>query len=177
MLDHLDSGMDGIAEHGALISADPRGLAGEVSAVIDDVRPDVVVTLDGSDGHRDHVAIRDATLAAVRTPGRHRPARTYLECLAQENMQRWAEHQRAHDRYGDYTAAASLGTPSNEITTVVDVHDQLEQRWAAIRAHASQSSPFEGLPTGLQNAFLATDCLQRVDPAWSGGPIETDLFV
>ena len=64
---------------------------------IDDVRPDVVVTLDGSDGHRDHVAIRDATLAAVRTAA-HRPARTYLSCLAPPAMDRWADHLRGVDR-------------------------------------------------------------------------------
>jgi LmbE family N-acetylglucosaminyl deacetylase len=176
LLDHRDSGMAGDPDPGSLVAADPDALAAEVRDVIDDVRPDVVVTLDGSDGHRDHVAIREATLAAVRSPGTHRPARIYLSCLAQENTVRWSEHQSRLDRYGDYTAAATLGTPQDRITTVVDVRPHLELRWAAIRAHASQTSPFEGLPEDLQEAFLATDHLCRVEPPWRPGPVETDLF-
>ena len=177
VLDHHDSGFAGHPEPGSLVVAEPEALSAEVRDLIDDVRPDVVVTLDGSDGHRDHAAVRDATLAAVRTPGRHRPTRTYLQCLAQPNMARWAELQQQLDHFGDYTAAASLGTPTEQITTLVDVRVHLDRRWAAIRPHASQRSPFEGLPTDLQEAFLATDHLRRVDPPWTGGPIETELFV
>ena len=176
LLDHLDSGMADDPPAGALVAVHPDALAEEIRALIDDILPDVVVTLDGSDGHRDHTAIRDATLAAVRTPGHHQPERAYLECLAQENMARWADHQRRLDRYGDYTAAASLGTPADQITTVIDVHRHLDQRWDAIRAHGSQTSPFEGLPADLEEAFLATDHLRRVHPPWTGGPVETTLF-
>jgi len=176
VLDHHDSAMDGDPQPGALVAVPTGALADEVRALVDDVRPHLVVTLDGSDGHRDHVAIRDATLEAVHHPGAHRPARAYLQCLAQENMVRWAEHQRGLDRYGDYTAAASLGTAPDQITTVLDVHAHLDRRWAAIRAHASQTSPFEGLPPDLQDAFLGTDHLCRVVPPWPGGPAETALF-
>jgi N-acetyl-1-D-myo-inositol-2-amino-2-deoxy-alpha-D-glucopyranoside deacetylase len=176
LLDHADSGMDGGPPPGALVAVDPDSLAAEVRAWIDDVEPAVVVTLDGSDGHRDHVAIREATAAAVRAPGRHRPARTYLACLARQNMARWAEHQRSLDRYGDYTAADALGTLEDAITTVVDVRRHLDVRWTAIRAHASQASPYDDLPPNLQDAFLATDHLRRIDPPWTGGPVETDPF-
>jgi LmbE family N-acetylglucosaminyl deacetylase len=176
VLDHRDSDMEGDPEPGALVSVRLEALAAEVRDLIDEVRPDVVITLDASDGHRDHAAIRDATLAAVRDPGEHRPERTYLSCLAQENMVRWADHQRGLDQYGDYTAAELLGTPADQISTVLDVGGHLDQRWAAIRAHASQVSPFEGLPPDLQRAFLATDHLRRVDPPWPGGEPETALF-
>jgi hypothetical protein len=37
--------------------------------VIDRLQPDVVVTIDASDAHRDHAQIRDATLAAVERSG------------------------------------------------------------------------------------------------------------
>jgi LmbE family N-acetylglucosaminyl deacetylase len=176
LLDHVDSGMSDKPEPAALVTVDPDVLADEIRSLIDDVLPDVIITLDGSDGHRDHIAIRDATLAAVHAPGTHRTPKTYLECLTQENMARWAEHQQTLDRYGDYTAATSLGTPAEQITTILDVHRHIEQRWAAIRAHSSQTSPFEGLPPELEAAFLATDHLQRIRPPWDGGPIETSLF-
>ena len=34
--------------------------------------------------------------------------------------------------------------------------------WAAIRAHASQTSPYDELPPGLQHEFLAVDRLRLV---------------
>ena len=90
LLDHRDSGMSGDPAPGTLTAAEPDVLAAEVRAVLDELRPDVVVTLDASDGHRDHAAIRDATLAAVESAD-DQPAATYLWCLARSSMARWAD--------------------------------------------------------------------------------------
>ena len=57
---------------------------------------------------------------------------------------------------------AELGTPDEEITMVVDASDHLDVRWAAIRAHASQASPYDDLPIELQVEFLGTDRLRLV---------------
>ena len=59
--------MDGEPAPSTLVAADPSLVAAEVRAAVDELRPDVVVTLDASDGHRDHAVIRDATLVAVDT--------------------------------------------------------------------------------------------------------------
>jgi N-acetyl-1-D-myo-inositol-2-amino-2-deoxy-alpha-D-glucopyranoside deacetylase len=158
LLNHADSGMAGPPEPGALAGADPERVASEVRAVIDELRPDVVVTLDASDGHRDHAVIRDATLVAVDT-ARHRPSATYLSCLARSSMARWASHMRDVGGADAYLEVAELGTPDEEITTVVDVSSVLPVRWEAIRAHASQASPFDDLPADVQQEFLATDRL------------------
>ena len=174
VLDHRDSDMSGEPAPGALVAVDQDDLAAELQGIIDDVRPDVVVTLDAGDGHRDHAAIRDATLTAVRTAA-HRPSRTYLSCLLRSAMDRWVDHLREVDRWGDYTALAELGTPDEEITTVIDVRHLLDVRRAAIHAHASQVSPFEALPTELADLFLTRDHLVRVEPPWTGGPVETDI--
>ena len=175
VLDHGDSGLNGPTEPGTLVAAPVATVAGEVAAAIEDVRPDILVTLDGSDGHRDHVAIRDATLAAIKS-AKFRPARTYVIGLSRSSMQRWVEHMRTQDRFGDYTAMAEIGTPDDEFTTKLDVREYMPQRWAAIHAHASQVSPFEGLPPELQEEFLGTDWLRRVDPPWTGGALELDPF-
>jgi N-acetyl-1-D-myo-inositol-2-amino-2-deoxy-alpha-D-glucopyranoside deacetylase len=161
LLDHGDSGMDGDPAPGALVAADPAAVAGEVRDVVDAFRPDVVVTLDGGDGHRDHLAIRDATLAAVDS-AHHRSAATYLWCLARSSMTRWAEHMRAIDGGAAYVDVVELGTPDEEITTVIDVSAVVPVRWEAIRAHASQASPYDDLPADLQHEFLATDRLRLV---------------
>jgi len=160
LLDHADSGMAGDPAPGALVAADPDALAAEVRAVIEELRPDVVVTLDASDGHRDHAAVRDATIAAVDGAGPP-PSATYLWCLARSSMQRWARHAGG-DQAEAYRALGELGTPDEDITTIIDVSALLPTRWAAIRAHASQASPYDHLPDDLQHEFLATDRLRLV---------------
>lgn len=160
LLGWCDSGVDGPAPEGALVAAPPDEVTRAIGALLEEVRPDVVVTLDASDGHRDHAAVRDATLAAVRR-ARHRPARTYLWCLPRGPMTA-------------FTDDPTLGTPEGEITTVVDVASHLDLRWEAMRAHASQVPPYAAMDPELQHAFLATDHLRRVDPPWPGGPVEDD---
>jgi LmbE family N-acetylglucosaminyl deacetylase/SAM-dependent methyltransferase len=161
LLDHVDSAMSDEPPPGALVSADPVGLATEVQAVIEELRPDVVVTLDASDGHRDHVAIRDATLAAVDASA-HRVRATYLSCLARSSMVRWADRMRETGGGDAYLAMATLGTPDEDITLVIDVEEHLGTRWAAIRAHASQASPYDDLSEELQREFLAAERLRLV---------------
>lgn len=161
LLDHLDSAMSDEPPPGALVSVDPSELAAEVRAVIDELRPDVVVTIDASDGHRDHVAIRDATLAAVDASD-HPVRATYLSCLARSSMARWADLMRETGGGDAYLAMAELGTPDDDITLVIDVEAHLATRWAAIGAHASQASPFDDLPGELQHEFLATERLRLV---------------
>jgi N-acetyl-1-D-myo-inositol-2-amino-2-deoxy-alpha-D-glucopyranoside deacetylase len=162
LLGFVDSGMDGVPAPGSLAAADPEDVASPLVPLIDDVRPDVVVTLDGSDGHRDHAAIRDGTLAALRR-STWRPARTYLWCLPRALLTR-------------VTGFESFGTPDDAITTVVDTAELLDRRWRAIRMHASQAPPFDAMPPDLQREFLTREHLQRIDPPWSGGPLETDPF-
>jgi LmbE family N-acetylglucosaminyl deacetylase len=161
LLDHADSGMDGEPAPGTLAAASPELVADQVRAVIDELAPEVVVTLDASDGHRDHAAIRDAALAAVDGAARP-PAATYLWCLARSSMQRWADHMRSIGSGAAYTAMDELGTPDQDITTVIDVSAHLDRRWQAIRAHTSQASPYDELPPELQREFLATERLRLV---------------
>jgi N-acetyl-1-D-myo-inositol-2-amino-2-deoxy-alpha-D-glucopyranoside deacetylase len=161
LLGHGDSGMAGEPAPGTLAAAEPETVTAEVRAVLDELRPDVVVTLDASDGHRDHVVMRDATLAAVAS-ARHRPSATYLWCLARSSMTRWADHMRRVGGGDAYLALAELGTPDDQITTEIDVAAHLPTRWRAIRAHTSQASPYDGLPADLAHEFLATDRLRLV---------------
>ena len=161
LLDYGDSGMTGQPATGTLAAAAPSQVAAEVGAVIDELRPLVVVTLDASDGHRDHAVIRDATLAAVDAAERP-PAATYLWCLARSSMARWADYMRDVGESGAHLSLGELGTPDDDITTVIDVAPHLPLRWEAIRAHASQASPYDNLPAELQAEFLGVDRLRLV---------------
>ncbi len=177
LLGFADSGMAGVPAPGTLCAADPAEVAAQVSSVLADVRPDVVVTMDASDGHRDHVTIRDATLAAVAAADVP-PTRAYLTCLPRSLMRRWVEHLRTSRPGSEHLDLdpEAMGTPDEVITTVVDTADLEELRWQAIRLHASQASPYDDLPADLASAFLGAERLQRVVPPWDGGEPERDLF-
>lgn len=174
VLDWRDSGMDGDPGPGTLAGADHDDVATAVVAVIDEVRPTVLVTLDASDGHRDHAAIRDATLAAVHRASAA-PHRVYLHCLPRRLMRAWVEVLRAEDPGSDYLAIGELGAPDEVITAVIDTAAVLAVRERAMAAHGSQTSPFAVMPPEVRRAFLTSDSLTRVSPPPSG-PRETALF-
>lgn len=58
--------------------------------------------------------------------------------------------------------ATAFGTPDDEITTVLDTSAQLGARIAAMALHASQTSPYDGLPDDLRDAFLGPTYLRRM---------------
>ncbi|HEX4903031.1 MAG TPA: PIG-L deacetylase family protein [Acidimicrobiales bacterium] len=140
-----DSGVDGEPAPGSLCAATPQEVEAAIGRILDEERPDVVVTLDAGDGHRDHAVVCDATLAA--TAGR--PSAVYLWCLPRSLMQA-------------FTGLDELGTPDADITHQLDASDVLDLRWEAMRAHRSQVPPYDAMAPELQRAFLATDHLREV---------------
>jgi len=173
LLDFRDSGMSGAADPRTLVGADPDDVRDAVRRHLESFAPDVVVTLDAGDGHRDHAAIRDATLAAVDACDL--APTVYLHCLPSSIMRRWAEHMASTDASWEHLRQAELGTPDEQVTTVLDTRAHLQQRIAAMAEHRSQRSPFEGLPQELFEDFLTGEHLIRVRPPWNGGPPETQL--
>jgi LmbE family N-acetylglucosaminyl deacetylase len=175
LLDFVDSGMSGGASRETLIGADFAEVRDRVMTCLTAFRPDVVVTLDASDGHRDHARIRDATLAAV-AQARASVKRVYLQSLPQHLMRRWLDHVAAQSPGSEHLTADVPGTSEELITMVIDTERHLAAFERAMAAHASQLSPYEGLPADLRHAFLTREHLQRVVPAWSGGELERDIF-
>ena len=174
VLGFRDSDMAGPAGPDTLVGADQNDVRDAVRTLLEDLAPDVVVTLDGGDGHRDHAAIRDATLAAVDAAGLT-STRVYLHCLPTSLMNGWVEHMRSTDPSWAHLELDSLGTPDEQVTTEIDTRRFLGQRVEAMAEHRSQRSPFEGLPPELFEAFLTREHLIRVRPPRPGGPLETDL--
>jgi LmbE family N-acetylglucosaminyl deacetylase len=178
LLDYRDSGMSGDPAAGTLAAADPEDLTKQIAAVLDDVEPDVVVTLDPEfgDGHRDHVAIARATISACAA---NAPAvRLYSFVLPRRLLSQWfaeMERSRPDTEHLDLDRAA-IGRPEADITTVIDTAHLRALREQAIALHASQSSPFLPLPEPLRAEFLERDYLVRVVPPWPGGDTETSLF-
>jgi LmbE family N-acetylglucosaminyl deacetylase len=158
VLGFRDSGMEGEPHPESLVAVDEPRVRSAVEDVVDAFRPNALVTLDASDGHRDHVRMRDVTVAVAADRG----LPVYLSCLPRSTMRRWAEHVAALDPELAYLRLGELGTPDDEISVVLDTSVHLEQRWRAIRTHRSQSSPFDGLPDDLARAFLTSEHLVAV---------------
>lgn len=175
LLGFADSGMAGEPGPGTVCGATEDALVAAILAEVRAFSPDVLVTLDGSDGHRDHVQVRDAVLRAAEDAA---VPRVYVACLSRSLMRRWADHQQVVNPGSPYLDVdeARLGTPDDEITTVVDVGEHRRALDLAMAAHASQSSPYVGLPGGLADDFLDTARARRVVPPWTGGPRESELL-
>lgn len=156
-----DSGWEGDPSSVSICGISFEDLVGKVGAVFEEADPDTVVTLAGDDGHRDHIRVRDAVVAAGRT----RPwLRVYQWCLPNDLMREWAEQM---SRLRPDTAHLAqeisvLGTAPHEITDQLDTGRVLATRRYAMAAHASQTSPYDGLPEDLATAFLTRDHLKRV---------------
>lgn len=176
MLDFRDSGMAGEPEPGTLVAAPLEEVRDEVRTRLEDFRPTVVVTLEGTDGHRDHIHMRDATIAAVEAADAP-VGRVYLYSLPQSRLNRWIDHLRRTNPTMQHLDLGIPGTPDEHVTTKIATPEHLEARERAIAAHHSQLSPYEGLPADLRREFLTEEPLRRVVPAWEeGGLIETALF-
>jgi LmbE family N-acetylglucosaminyl deacetylase len=170
-----DSGMSGSAGPATLVAAPMNEVAQQIRAHIEAFRPDVVVTLDAGDGHRDHAHIRDATLGAVDAAD-WTVTRVYLQCLPQSLMRRWVDYMAANDPSWEHLQGELPGTPDESITTALDTSGCYEDRLRAIALHASQRSPFEGLPEELRRAFLTQESLIQARPVWPGGLITKALL-
>jgi N-acetyl-1-D-myo-inositol-2-amino-2-deoxy-alpha-D-glucopyranoside deacetylase len=167
LLGYRDSGFDGEPPPGSLCAARVAVVADALARLIQDLRPTVVVVLDGSDGHRDHRHVRTATHEALSATGDALPdgaPQLYEHCLPNSLMRRWLEEMRVLRPGTAYHSLdpADLGRDDREITHVVDATAVLEQRCSAMAEHRSQASPFDGLSDDLRRAFLTTDHLVRV---------------
>lgn len=171
VLDFVDSGMDGEPSPRTLCRARFDEVVAAVRSALGRHRPDVVVALDGSDGHRDHLRIR----AAVERVLTGTPTPTYLHCLPRSLMHEWVRHHADDSAATAYTELPEIGTSDDELTTVLDTTAHLATREAAIAVHRSQRSPYDGLPDDLRRAFLGREHLIRVNPPWLGGPVEREL--
>ncbi|WP_240519356.1 N-acetyl-1-D-myo-inositol-2-amino-2-deoxy-alpha-D-glucopyranoside deacetylase [Amycolatopsis antarctica] len=140
-----DSGMAGTpsAEHPRAFT---RGTldeqAAQLAALLDEFRPQVVVSYDafGGYGHPDHIRAHQVTTAA--TEGRADVARVFHTVASEEQTRRGLAGLRGMGDLGARVAAdGELPTVADAgISTVVDVEPYRRAKIAALTAHATQVS-------------------------------------
>ena len=133
LLDHPDGGC---AE---LSAADVSTSVAGIAALIDEMRPDAIVTFgpDGMTDHPDHIAVSRWTTAAWLAAGR-RGALLY----ATKSHSFAARHDELHRRLGLFPPGFPVTVDDADVAlSVVLDEDDLDAKRAALAAHASQTEP------------------------------------
>jgi len=188
---------------GRLAQANRAEAVGRLVRQIRRLRPQVLVTFDanGGYGHLDHIAIHEITGQAFAAAGdptvypeqigegleAYVPRKLYYVAAPRGTMARISEQLVAMGmdfRPGGDAATIpheQMGTPDEEITTVIPLDDEAyhakRAAWAAHRTQNPADGPLARLPEVAQRDLWGTERFVRAaPPAVPGQPIEDDLF-
>jgi N-acetyl-1-D-myo-inositol-2-amino-2-deoxy-alpha-D-glucopyranoside deacetylase len=202
MLDYRDSGMMGSPDNAdpaclwATWQREPDTVTQRVVEVMRQVRPHVVITFNeyGGYGHPDHIAIQQATVAAMDhvndetyltgdlTP--YQPQKLYYSSITKFPIQVGialarlrGKNPRALGRNEDIDIVAILDH-TDDPTTKIDVRDYFQQWDESGACHASQGGgSIKRFPIWLRKMTFPEQTFRRVFPEPErSGIIEYDLF-
>ena len=180
-LGYRDSGMAGTEDnnhHDSLYQAPPDQVVGRLVAMIREVRPDMIITHDptGGYGHPDHVTTyahvtKAFTLAgdgAIHQPQRGSrdqpwtPGLLYYACFPRSVMRRMWQEMRDAGVTPPFASqeVESLGSPDEDVTTVVNVGAYVDTKLASLACHRTQmdpNGPFAKLPEELSRQIMSTE--------------------
>ena len=171
-LQYRDSGMPGWEDNDhprSLFQAPAETVVEQVAAVIRELRPDIVITHDptGGYGHPDHVTICQRTEAAVERCREEGGLLLYYVCFPRSFFQRtWNKMMELGLRppfSADDTEA--LGTPDNEVTTIVNVGRHVALKKESLERHRTQierDGPFSKLPQEFMDEIMSSEFFQLV---------------
>lgn len=128
---------------GECATVDSNEAVGTVSALIDDVRPDVIVTFgpDGMTNHPDHIAVSSwTTAAAVATDRKSLLYATFTEEFARQ-------HDELHTRLGVWMGdGGPIAVPHADLDVhIVPTSRELVRKRRALHSHVSQIGPLVDL--------------------------------
>jgi mycothiol S-conjugate amidase len=204
-LGHRDSGMSGAPDNehpNALVQAPLEHVAGQLTALIRALRPQVVVTFNsyGGYGHPDHIYLHHAAhaaFAAAPDPARFpeqltagltpfHPSKLYYPTFSTRflrtaigAMRVFGRDPRRFGRNNDFDAIRII-EETTPITTTIACGDWLEPNIRARLCHRSQLGgmpPYDRMPRALARRMLGAEHFTRAIPAWIGSSMrERDLF-
>jgi LmbE family N-acetylglucosaminyl deacetylase len=159
-------------------------VAARIGALIEQYRPQVLVTYDdkGAYQHPDHVHAARCAQAAVAATGI--PDKLYLTAMRRSGWRRLNEELRARGVEVpdpgeiDEDTLRQIEESEKRITTDVDIRPVLDRKRAALLAHASQirESWFSKIPPDLVTEVFGHETFIRASDR-TGAPVpEDDLF-
>jgi LmbE family N-acetylglucosaminyl deacetylase len=170
------------ADPGAFMNTPVARVAARLASLLEQHRPDVVVTYpaDGGYGHPDHIHVHRATVAAVRdVEGVRKLYFTARSAVFRQRMQRVRDKLVASAQGAQPPLRPpATATAAADITTVVDTLSTLVRRRAALASHRSQleNTYWLDMPDADFAALFDTETYVRVLDN-TGAPVpETDLF-
>jgi LmbE family N-acetylglucosaminyl deacetylase len=190
-LGYRDSGLeDRPPDPLALTNAAIAEVAAAIATHLRDVRPRLVVTFgpDGIYGHPDHLHVHHAALRAIAAAASvgedgashalWHTSHLYFATAPREAM--LAMIADGEDRFDWMTPEmkANLGTPTAEITHVLDISPWADYKRAAIFAHRTQTAPggpLSELPDEQMDRWLSREHFVRAPLPWSA-PARDDLL-
>jgi N-acetyl-1-D-myo-inositol-2-amino-2-deoxy-alpha-D-glucopyranoside deacetylase len=166
-----DSGMMGLPSNnapGSFWQADPDEAAAMLLRVIDDVRPQVMVSYDqhGYYGHPDHIQAHRVAWRAF-SQARGVIQRFYATAMPLSALAEAITLDGTSFRRVESAATLPFGIPDDEVTTAVDGRRYLNAKLAAMRAHATQMTvegAFYALSDGIGLRALGTEYYTLLSP-------------
>ena len=189
---YRDSGMMGLPTNDhprAFWQADLDEAAGLLLEVIEEVRPQVMITYDpnGFYGHPDHIQAHRVAMRAAELAGPAGPRKIYWTAMPLSVLRDGMEAFRelADNPFADVERVEDLpfGHADDEIAARVDGTDYYQQKVAAMRAHATQipdNSWLYGIAGDFGGEFMGIEyfTLAKGERGAVAGPQgwESDLF-
>lgn len=192
-LDYRDSGMDGTEDNNhpdCLHQAPAEEVVEKIVALIRELKPEVVITHDptGGYGHPDHIAVyrhtKDAFEAAsgLEYPNAGEPwapRLLYYSCFPRSNFRRIWQKMLEMGIKPPFASEIldKVGSPDNDVTTVVDVSSHVGIKIASLECHATQlqpDGPFGNLPKDYMREIMSTEFFALA--AYPPGEEDPDLI-
>ena len=169
-LNYRDSGMPGWDDNNhprSLFQAPEETVVKQVEAVIREIGPDIVITHDptGGYGHPDHVTISQRTQSAVEHCRGENGPLLYYVCFPRSFFQRMWNKMMELGLRPPFSAddTEALGTPDDEVTTILDVGQYVAIKKDSLERHRTQierDGPFSKLPQDFMEEVMSSEFFQ-----------------
>lgn len=198
---YRDSGMMGTPANdkpGTFWGSSAEDTTYDITRILREVRPDVIVTYDafGGYGHPDHIRAHQTAVAgfdaaadpeyAPELGEPHQVSKLYYTAIPKSWLQAGIDAMKAsgQENFFEVDSADDLpfGVADEDITTIVSAAEFIENKFAAMRAHATQieaEGGFFALSDGIGKEVMGAEAYILARGA--SGPLddeghETDLF-
>lgn len=115
-----------------------------IMSILQKEQPDILVTFnqEGTSHHPDHIKMGEVTTQVYKAYKKiaKKPLKLYYTATPRTLIKKLHEKGMNHNPFGKV-----YGTPNNQITTLVDVHDTLATKIKALQCHKTQQNDVERL--------------------------------